>query len=164
MGPSQGAQGGTKEAPGRHQRCIRDAPAMHQGGTCTSSWALGKPHYQENREKKSRTVDHGLWVVEHHNAYTTQVRSNMLWAQGQAIFVHQRCTKEATARWRPRARFPLPPYSLFPLPFSSWLLPIPFSSSLNSPLLMQHWSTYASPMHQGDTKEEPRMHEKTITN
>ena len=33
LGPSQGVQGGTEEAPGRHQGCTEEAPGMHQGGT-----------------------------------------------------------------------------------------------------------------------------------
>ena len=33
LGPSQGVQGGTNEAPRMHQGCTRDAPRRHQGGT-----------------------------------------------------------------------------------------------------------------------------------
>ena len=32
-GPSQGVQGGTKEAPGRHRGGTEEAPGRHQGGT-----------------------------------------------------------------------------------------------------------------------------------
>ena len=32
LGPSQGVQGCTKEAPGRHQGGTKEAPGRHQGG------------------------------------------------------------------------------------------------------------------------------------
>ena len=33
LGPSQGVQGGTREAPRRHQGGTEEAPRRHQGGT-----------------------------------------------------------------------------------------------------------------------------------
>ena len=33
LGPSHGVQGGTKEAPRRHQGGTEDAPRRHRGGT-----------------------------------------------------------------------------------------------------------------------------------
>ena len=33
LGPSQGVQGGTREAPRRHQGGTKEAPGRHQGGT-----------------------------------------------------------------------------------------------------------------------------------
>ena len=37
LGPSQGVQGCTREAPGRHQGGTREAPRRHQGGVIVAS-------------------------------------------------------------------------------------------------------------------------------
>ena len=53
LGPSQGVQGCTREAPRRHQGGTGDAPRRHQVGNCTSSWALGHSLFKEENYRTS---------------------------------------------------------------------------------------------------------------
>ena len=61
LGPSQGVQGCTREAPRRHQGGTREAPRMPQGKFCTSTWALGHTIFKEYNLQHI-TVDQSAFI------------------------------------------------------------------------------------------------------